>query len=334
MPVGSQHLGIDGVDQRAVSSQHIYNSCISTQHFAASGIPTGAIADSAISSRHLATGTNGNAPVSSQHIKASAILSQHLATGSIAPVSSQHIMSSGVVGNLISDGAVNSRVIASSGVSVNNIADGVVGSRALSAGGVVPANIGFAFPVYIGFPAVSNTNGVYTRASVLSASSVNSSVGPGTNLDYPRNVIVKFTPASASSGLWSGGSIVLSGVNIVGATVSESFAVTALNTCDTAGISGTVAWAAGPQPATISFSNVSLHTASSSASSDFSFHVGFGAKVGLPYSVAHTAHVLTVIQSSATTAHTVHTGAAGTAGIEAAWAATRAHHAYVNLSKT
>lgn len=216
-------------------------------------------------------------------------------------------------------------------VSSQHIYSGAVVSSHFSAGAIQPNAIGFALPIPLGAPAVSNTNGVYTRASVLSASSVNSTVAPGTQPDLARNVIVKFTPASASSSLWSGGTIAVVGSDILGAAVSETFAVTALNTADTNGVSGSKCFAS---IGTISFSNVSLHTASSSASSDFSFHIGFGGRVGLPFSVQSTNNILSVFKGTSKAAHTGHTGNVPNAGVEiGTWAAASACHAVVYLSR-
>ena len=210
-----------------------------------------------------------------------AIESQHLGTAGV--VSSQHIYNSAVL------------------------------SQHLGAGAVLPQHAAYLEAVFLGPIKASASNVVFTKDSCWSASSINSSAAPGTAVDFPRNLVYRLTPNTASSSLYSGGSIVAVGSDIAGNAITETVAVTALNTVS-AGIVGTKCFGS---VGTVSFSNVTIHTASSSASTAFSINIGVGNIVGLANSVQSTnavpyAWIGTGIQNGS---YTVQTGAVPTAGI-------------------
>lgn len=133
---------------------------------------------------------------------------------------------------------------------------------------------------YVGYPKVSNTNNVWTTAAQFTSAAnlMGYSFAPGTNVDYARNLVVGLKPNTASSGLYSAGTVYLYGKDIFGSTRSESFGVTALNTVSDP-VTGSVNFASLDS---ISFAGLVFHTASSSARSDVTAYVGVGNKIGLP----------------------------------------------------
>ena len=134
--------------------------------------------------------------------------------------------------------------------------------------------------------AVSSSGVVYQASSAFSAASVNSTVGPGTAIDVARNLHYQLSVVggSASSAIISGGTIVVSGSNILGDSVSESVAISAA-VSGSVGVAGTAIFGS---VGTISFRSVSLATASSSNSSCVTFAVGRGNIIGLPQAVRST----------------------------------------------
>jgi hypothetical protein len=136
---------------------------------------------------------------------------------------------------------------------------------------------------YIASAKASGGSALYSTANYLTATNntINASVAPGTAVDYPRNALVLLSPNTASSSLYSAGTVVLYGKDIKGVTQSESFAATALNTVSSP-TEGSVVFA---QVDTISFSGFQFHTGSSSARSAVSVSVGVGARIGLPVSL-------------------------------------------------
>lgn len=148
---------------------------------------------------------------------------------------------------------------------------------------------------YVAQPAVSASAGVYTTANYLTASQVNATVAPGTQMNEARNVVVLLSPNTGSASLYSAGSIVVYGKDYWGSTRSEAFAVTALNAVSAA-LAGSVNFASLDS---ISFASVRLHSGSSSAGSAVSAYVGYGQKVGLPSDIVSTNAV-----------HAVHIGSA------------------------
>lgn len=204
-------------------------------------------------------------------------------------------------------------------------------NRAVTAGlglsnqrpGLRPEVINWNAPLVLGSYKAAATNVVFTKQTF--ASTINATSAPGTAVDFPRNLQyqMSLTNGTASSAMISGGTFVALGLLDNGSTVSESVAATRLASASTA-IQGTVCFAS---VATISFSNVSLATASSSASNSVSFSVGVGNKVGIPWAVKQSnafpfAWIGTSYQpttshtgSSSSNAYTVVTGSIGTAGI-------------------
>lgn len=178
---------------------------------------------------------------------------------------------------------------------------------------IIGSQLNLVVTQILGQHKVSASNAVYTKDSLYSASSVNSTAAPGTAVDFPRNVVVRLTPSTGSSGLYSGGSIVIVGSDIAGAAASEAFAVTALNTISQ-GIAGSVCFAS---IGTISHSNVTVHTASSSASNALSLHIGVGNIVALPNSASGTGAVAYAWIGTAAQpgSFTVQTGAVPVAGV-------------------
>jgi len=206
-------------------------------------------------------------------------------------------------------------------------------NRAVSAGvqgqqyGLRPEVINWNAPLVLGSYKVSNSNNVYTTQTVFTAASVNSTVAPGTNIDFPRNLVyqLSLTNGTASSGIISGGTFVALGRLDNQSTASESVAMTRLAAASVP-IQGTVVWG---QVDTFSYRSVSLKTASSSVSNSISLYIGVGNKVGLPWAVKQTnpnpipwAWIGTSIQlttshtdSTSSNAYTVITGQIGVAGI-------------------
>lgn len=206
-------------------------------------------------------------------------------------------------------------------------------NRAVSAGvqqgqyGLRPEVINWNAPLVLGSYKVSNSNNVYTTQTVFTAASVNSTLAPATNIDFPRNLVyqLSLTNGTASSAMISGGTFVVLGRLDNGSTASESVAFTRLAAASV-GIQGTTCFA---RVDTLSYSNVSLATASSSASNSVSFYIGVGNKVGIPWSVKQTnpspfpwAWIGTSIQlttshtdSTSSNAYTVITGPIGSAGL-------------------
>lgn len=128
----------------------------------------------------------------------------------------------------------------------------------------------------------SATNAVYTVGSAFSAATLNSTVAPGTGVDFPRNLVYQLSVigGTASSAIISGGSIIARGSDIRGSAISETIAGTALAAASVA-VQGSACFGS---LGTISFSNWSLHTGSSTNSSCVSFSVGLGNLIGLPQS--------------------------------------------------
>lgn len=151
----------------------------------------------------------------------------------------------------------------------------------------------------------SVSNGVWTTQNYLT-SAVNTmsySVAPATQIDYARNVAVRISPNTASSGtaagagLYAAGSIAFYGRDVFGSTRSEAFALTSLNQV-TGTVLGSINFASLDS---IYFTNVQFHTASSSARSDVSIYVGVGPKLGLPVLIrssdaVYKAHIGTLQQ--------------------------------------
>jgi hypothetical protein len=209
-------------------------------------------------------------------------------------------------------------------------------------GGLPPQVINTMYQ-FVASAGASASNNVYTRSDVLSAATVNSTVAPGTQPDYARNLVVKLTPNTGSSAYWSGGTIVALGSDFLGRSLSESWAITALRTL-TAGSAGSYAFAS---VGTISFKSVSAATASSSDSGAFSMHVGAGQVLGFPASVRSSnavqwAYIGTAKQSTvsatASTSNnqwTVQTGDVGRAGISmsSAYASNTPFMAFVHATR-
>lgn len=192
----------------------------------------------------------------------------------------------------------------------------------IGSGGFAPGNVNTMYQ-FVASAGASASNNVYTRVSVLSAATVNSTVAPGTQPDYARNLVVRLTPNTGSSDYWSGGTINVIGSDFLGRSLSESWAITALRTL-TAGSAGSYAFAS---VGTVSFRSVSAATASSSDSAAFSLHIGAGQVLGLPASVRSSNAVQwgyigtakqSTISATASTSNnqwTLQTGDVGRAGI-------------------
>jgi hypothetical protein len=274
MPVGSKNIA-SGYNAFRIAASNIGSSQIQSWHLSGSIVGSAMLSNSAVSSQHIADDA-----ISTQHLAGGAVDSAAL--GALA-VSSQHLALSAVTSGAISDGAVQ------------------------------PYHLNVVVAQHLGQPAASATDAVYSQDSAWSASSINSSVAVGTQLDFPRNLQYLLTPNTGSAGLYSGGTIVVVGSDVLGNSISESVAVTDLNSGSDP-IVGTVVFA---KASTVSFSNVTIHTDSSSASNDMSVHVGDGNILGLGNSVLGTdavpfAWIGTARQDGS---FTVQTGGVGTAGI-------------------
>lgn len=149
---------------------------------------------------------------------------------------------------------------------------------------------------WAGFPKASASNAVYTTANHFTATNntINVSMAAGTQVDYPRNVVAKFVPNTASAGLYSAGTLLFYGRDLYGSTRSESFAITAMGTASAPDV-GSVNFA---QLDSISVAGLQFHTGSSSARSAVSFYAGVGQKIGLPVSFLSTDAVFRVVQGT------------------------------------
>lgn len=141
----------------------------------------------------------------------------------------------------------------------------------------------------------SASNAVFTTQNIFTSATKNISFAPGTQPDYARNVVAVVVPNTASSSLYSVGSVIIYGRDLYGSTRSESFALTALNTVSS-GLRGSVNFASLDS---VSYTNVQLHTNSSSAGSAVSAYVGVGQKLGLPISLISTDAVFNVVLGTA-----------------------------------
>ena len=165
------------------------------------------------------------------------------------------------------------------------------------------------------------------RTTQTFSSTFNSTLSVAGNIDFPRNLVyqLSLTNGTASSNMISGGTVQVSGFDIQGSAIFETIALTALASASVpvagAAIFGSILSNG------ISLSNVSLATASSSASNSVSFSIGVGNIVGLPFSIgsAYTATLPngapalmpyawlgTAIQNGS---YTVQVGDVGTAGV-------------------
>lgn len=154
--------------------------------------------------------------------------------------------------------------------------------RHIDPAGLGPAAHNFAHQ-YIASHKVSTINAVVTRASVFSASSINSTQAPGTAVDYARNLAYQLSVigGTASSAIISGGSVVVLGSDILGNSLAETVAMTALAAASVP-VAGTALFGS---VGTVSYRSVSLLGASSSNSSCVSFSIGVGNIVALPQAI-------------------------------------------------
>lgn len=170
---------------------------------------------------------------------------------------------------------------------------------------------------WVGFPKASASNAVYTTANHFTATnnSIGVSMAPGTQPDYARNVVAKFVPNTASAGLYSAGTLVFHGRDVMGSSRSESFAITAMGSVS-APNAGSINFA---KIDSISVTGLRFHTASSSARSDVSLIVGVGQKLGMPISFASTNAIFAVVQG--TVQQLQYDGTASTASSNNQWTA-------------
>lgn len=147
------------------------------------------------------------------------------------------------------------------------------------------------------FPKASASNAVWTTANHFTATNNNNnvSVAPATQPDYARNVVLLISPNTASSSLYSAGTVQFYGRDVFGSTRSESFALTAMNT-NSSPTTGSINFASLDS---ISFVSLKYHTASSSAASAVSFYAGVGQKLGLPVALQSSDAVYKVVLGTA-----------------------------------
>lgn len=150
--------------------------------------------------------------------------------------------------------------------------------------------------------AASASNAGFTTSNYFTSSAKSGTFAIGTNPDLPRNALVKLTPNTASSSLYSAGSIILHGLDVFGSSRSESFAVTALNTVS-AGLAGQVCF---KQIDTLS-ATVVLHTASSANGSNVSLHIGYGNVINIPVEFKSTNAVFGVYLGTASKLGSIYT---------------------------
>lgn len=157
--------------------------------------------------------------------------------------------------------------------------------RHIDPGGLSPAVLN-VLDKWVVSAKASAAAGVKTYASAFSAATLNSTVAPGTQIDYARNLLYQISVVGGtdSTAIISGGTCVVIGTDIRGSSISESVALTQM-VSGTVPVEGSAMFAS---VATISWSNVSLHTGSSSNSSCVSASVGVGNIIGLPQSVKYT----------------------------------------------
>lgn len=145
------------------------------------------------------------------------------------------------------------------------------GERAANNAYGIPPNV-LNLPVsWVGFPKASAHSAVVTKTQQTAGSSV----APGTDVDYPRNLVVIITPTASSAGV-TGGGVTVYGRDIYGSTRSETF--NSLAASSSVGQTGSLNFA---KVDTISM-QLSFLAATSSAASDFAVNVGVGQKLGLP----------------------------------------------------
>jgi hypothetical protein len=130
---------------------------------------------------------------------------------------------------------------------------------------------------WVGYPKASASGAVVTKTQQTAGSSV----APGTQPDYARNLNVVITPTASSAGV-TGGGVSVYGKDIFGQTRSETF--NSLAASAAAGQNGSVNFASIDS---ISMS-LSFLSATSSAASAFAVVVGVGQKLGLPVELIST----------------------------------------------
>jgi hypothetical protein len=176
-------------------------------------------------------------------------------------------------------------------------------------------------PVHLGMPIVASSDNVASggSANIGSATtyaSVTATVGSGGGLNVPRNLqyFLQFTNDSTAM-MSDGGTVIFSGTNITGGTVSESVALSDVASAGSgAGLPGTAIFSSVGANYTVSSWQVGDDTASSKS---ITFEVGGGKLIGLPLSITATNAVLNawVAGSAQIGTLTVNTGGLGTAAL-------------------
>lgn len=166
---------------------------------------------------------------------------------------------------------------------------GIVGRQVETADpwGGLPPRVHDVPAVWVGFPAASASNNVYTTANYFTSTATAGaaySFAPGTQIDYARNVNIRFSPNTASTALYSAGTVSLIGLDYYGKAVSETIAVSSIVS------------ASSPYTGSVNFqrlqtisASIQFHSGSSSARSDVSLYIGQGQKLGLPVYLQSTA---------------------------------------------
>lgn len=151
--------------------------------------------------------------------------------------------------------------------------------------------------LWAGYPAAAASNNVASKTQRTQGSSM----APGTQIDYPRNVVVYITPSVSSAGV-TGGGVTVFGRDAYGSYRSETF--NSLAATSSVGQSGSVNFA---KVDTVSML-LSIHSDTSSAASAYAVYVGGGNKLGLPVALYSTNAVLQIHQG--TTEQLVYSGSA------------------------
>jgi hypothetical protein len=164
--------------------------------------------------------------------------------------------------------------------------------------------------LWVGFPAASASNNVYTTANHFTntlTAGTNYTMAPGTNIDYARNVVALFSPNTASTALYSAGTLILYGKDYYNNEVSESKAVSDI-------VSANTVWRGSvnfQRLDTIMVSSLQFGSSASSARSAVSLYVGQGQKLGLPVSIQASAGAVQAVNFG-TAQHTTVTATAST----------------------
>lgn len=136
----------------------------------------------------------------------------------------------------------------------------------------------------LGNPRASASGGVFTTAGIGTPSTF--SAAPGTNVDFPRNVLYQLSVSGGSAVSASfGGSAIISGSDLRGSSLTEAIALSSIVGQGTDGVVGSKAFGS---IGTIHISGYSLGSAYSSRSASISFYFGVGNRLGLPQYVERT----------------------------------------------